>query len=142
MTDESAWPPGRGEMAGKVRSFDWSTTPLGPISSWRPELRTAAAFVLDTAFPAALVWGDARVTLYNDAFVPILGDKPEALGRSFAEIWSEAWSEEGSSIGHLPDKRRISMIFRWSFAAGASLSRPISLSATVRSERATARFSA
>ena len=98
MTDESAWPPGRGEMAGKVRSFDWSTTPLGPISSWRPELRTAAAFVLDTAFPAALVWGDARVTLYNDAFVPILGDKPEALGRSFAEIWSEAWSEIGGFV--------------------------------------------
>lgn len=29
--------------------------------------------------------------IYNDAFEVILGEKPDALGRSFAEVWSEAW---------------------------------------------------
>lgn len=87
--------PPPGEMTQKVRRFDWSTTPLGPIESWPPELRTAAAFVLENRFPAALIWGPELVTIYNDAFRPILGNKPEALGRSFADVWSEAWQEIG-----------------------------------------------
>ncbi len=42
-----------------------------------------------------MVWGAGLTTIYNDAFQPILGKKPEALGRSFAEIWAEAWDEIG-----------------------------------------------
>lgn len=35
------------------------------------------------------------ISIHNDAFRPILGDKPSALGRPMREIWSEAWSEIG-----------------------------------------------
>jgi hypothetical protein len=45
--------------------------------------------------PAAIVWGPGLTTIYNDAFRPILGQKPQALGRSFADIWAEAWEEIG-----------------------------------------------
>ncbi len=45
------------------------------------------------AFPQAIVWGPQLITLYNDAFTPILGNKPYALGRTFSEVWSEAWAE-------------------------------------------------
>ncbi len=82
-------------MARRIRSHDWASTVLGPVEAWSSELRFAAAFVLDTSFPTALVWGPNLVTIYNDAFRPILGNKPEALGRSFAEVWSEAWAEIG-----------------------------------------------
>lgn len=90
------WPPGGGEMAARVRAHDWAATPLGPAGAWPAELRSAAALVLDNAFPAALAWGPGLITLYNDGFRAILGGKhPGALGRPFAEVWSEAWAEIG-----------------------------------------------
>jgi two-component sensor histidine kinase len=84
-----------GGMARRVREFDWAATPLGPAADWAAELKMAASFILESHFPAAIVWGPGLVTIYNDAFRPILGDKPEALGRSFAEIWAEVWGEIG-----------------------------------------------
>ena len=84
-----------GAVARKVREFDWGATPLGPSRDWPPELKTVVRQILESRFPAAIVWGPAYTTVYNDAFLPILGDKPEALGRSFADIWAEAWHEIG-----------------------------------------------
>ncbi|HEY0326677.1 MAG TPA: PAS domain-containing protein [Allosphingosinicella sp.] len=80
-------------MGARIRAHDWAATPLGPIEGWSPELKLATSLVLENGFPAVLVWGPELVTLYNDAFRPILGAKPEALGRSFADIWSEVWNE-------------------------------------------------
>ena len=80
-------------MGARIRAHDWSKSPLGPIENWSVELKLAASLVLENGFPAILVWGPELVTLYNDAFIPILGRKPDALGRSFAEIWSEAWPD-------------------------------------------------
>ena len=51
--------------------------------------------MLDAPFAMALTWGPDLITIYNDAFRPILGDKPEALGRSFREVWAEAWDTIG-----------------------------------------------
>jgi two-component sensor histidine kinase len=59
------------------------------------ELKSAVSFILECEFPNAIVWGPDLITIYNDAFLPILGTKPEALGRSFAEVWSEVWDEVG-----------------------------------------------
>ena len=70
-------------MARRVEAFDWASTPLGPRDQWPVELRSLVSMVLESHFPTALVWGPAYTTIYNDAFRPILGDKPEALGRSF-----------------------------------------------------------
>src|SRR4051794_20675278 len=82
-------------MARMVREFDWAATPLGPQASWPLELKTAVNILLESRFPKAIVWGPALVTIYNDAFRPILGDKREALGRSFADVWAEAWDDIG-----------------------------------------------
>lgn len=80
-------------MIRLVREFDWGATSLGPASDWPPELKTMVNFILESKFPAAIVWGRDLITIYNDAFLPILGDKPEALGRSFADVWSEVWDQ-------------------------------------------------
>lgn len=90
--------PGGGRMGAAVRAFDWASNPLGPCDTWPPELTTAAALVLESHFPMALVWGPALVTIFNDAFVPILGGKPDALGRSFHDIWPEAWPMIGPMV--------------------------------------------
>ncbi len=85
-------------MAAAIRDHDWSATPLGSIDTWPPELRSTVMLILDSAFPAALVWGDELVTLYNDGFTRILGNKPNPLGRPFAEIFHEAWHRVGPIV--------------------------------------------
>lgn len=82
-------------MRERVAAFDWSVTPLGPRSAWPSELRISVRQMLDSGFPKAIAWGSGLTTLYNDAFRPILGDKPEALGRSFRDVWAEVWDEIG-----------------------------------------------
>jgi PAS domain S-box-containing protein len=82
-------------MGVLIRAHDWSATPLGPLEAWPQSLRIAVGMVLGSRFPACIVWGRGLVTIYNDAFRPILGDKPEALGRPFNEVWSEAWPTVG-----------------------------------------------
>ncbi|WP_230532160.1 HWE histidine kinase domain-containing protein [Microvirga roseola] len=51
--------------------------------------------ILHSKFPTFLVWGPELTAFYNDAYRPILGIKPDALGRPFREIWSEAWDVIG-----------------------------------------------
>jgi PAS domain S-box-containing protein len=89
--EQSVWPPGEGEMARRSREHDWAATPLGPIERWPQSLKTAVDLVLASPFPNVLMWGrEFTVCAYNDAYRPLLGDKPEALGRSFLDVWSEA----------------------------------------------------
>ena len=80
-----------GAMAARVAAHDWGATPLGPVEGWPPALRITANLVLASNFPSCLVWGEHKTMIYNDAFCPILGQKPDALGRSFQQVWAEAW---------------------------------------------------
>lgn len=89
-----------GPMADLVRSFPWESTPLGPLATWASAQCVAVNLVLTSSFPACLALGPDLIMIYNDGFVPILGAKPQALGRSFADTWSEAWD----SIGPIADK--------------------------------------
>lgn len=73
-----------GEMAARVRAFDWSATPLGPMDGWSPALRMATDMILATNFPMALRWGPELVLIYNDAYSPALHENhPQALGVLF-----------------------------------------------------------
>lgn len=78
-------------MAEQVRMFDWAGTPLGPSSAWPQSLRTMLSVVLNARSPMCLAWGDELTCLYNDPYRSLLGDKPETLGRPFAEVWADAW---------------------------------------------------
>ncbi|MBA1296788.1 GAF domain-containing protein [Pseudomonas lurida] len=87
------WLQSSSDMAEQVRQHDWASTPLGPLEQWPDVLKTTVALCFASSFPQAIVWGPQLITLYNDAFIPILGNKPYALGRPFSEIWSEVWDE-------------------------------------------------
>ena len=84
-----------GEMGARVQAHDWSRTALGPIEAWPQSLRIALSIVLNSGFPTYLAWGPNLLSFYNDAYAPMLGTKPEALGRPFPEVWPEAWSTVG-----------------------------------------------
>ena len=40
---------GGGEMGALTRAFDWSSTPLGPVSEWPQSLRTAVGIVRNSS---------------------------------------------------------------------------------------------
>ena len=93
-------PVGGGAMGQKVRDFPWETTSLGAIERWPHALLMAVDGMLSSEFPSCLVWGVDLITIYNNGFLPILGARPEALGRPFSEVWNEVWD----AIGPIADK--------------------------------------
>jgi PAS domain S-box-containing protein len=93
------WLAAVGEMARRVRAFDWSDTPLGPLSAWPPAWRTATSICLTSKFPIIVWLGRELVVLYNDGYAPMLGRKhPQALGRPGIEVWSELWDVIGPML--------------------------------------------
>src|ERR1700750_12438 len=83
---------GAGEMSDLIRAYPWPETPIGSPSAWSPALRTIVRILLANRFPMLLWWGPEYVSIYNDAYRPILGDKhPWGLGRPVRECWSEIW---------------------------------------------------
>ncbi len=92
-TTSSAFLSGGGAMGARVRAFDWASTPLGPIAAWPAVLRIMVETILSSRFPHVLFWGPELISIYNDAYAPMLGNKPESLGRSFPDIWSEIWGD-------------------------------------------------
>src|SRR6478752_8987886 len=90
---------GPGQVRGLIREMDWSATPLGPVGSWSPVLRTMVRAALASSFPMLIQWGAQRVALYNDAFAAMLGGKhPDALGRPAKQTWPEAWDRVGRRL--------------------------------------------
>ena len=87
---------GDSETRRLLGARDWQSSPLGPADSWPPELATAVSMVLSSTFPMFLAWGPEQVFLYNDAYIPVLGDKhPSAFGDLFPRVWWEIWPDLG-----------------------------------------------
>lgn len=88
------WLVSGGETGEFIRAFDWSSTSLGPLETWPQSLRTAANFMLEAQQPVYLGLGAESISLYNDAYIPILAGKhPAAIGKPYAVIWPEIWDE-------------------------------------------------
>src|SRR6202789_3209044 len=90
---------GGGDMGELMRSLDWSRTALGPVEHWPQSLKTTVSTCLDSRFAIVIWWGPELVTLYNDRYIKILGDKhPAALGMRAKEIWPEIWHIVGPML--------------------------------------------
>src|ERR1700730_6395077 len=87
---------GATEMRTLIGDKNGADTPLGARETWSSALELSVAIILSSGFPMALRWGPELVTIYNDAYREILGDKhPEALGRPLREVWPEIYDELG-----------------------------------------------
>jgi PAS domain S-box-containing protein len=92
---------GTGEMVGRVRAFDWSSTPLGSIDSWSKELVTIVNLTLGSPSPARTMWGPDFILIYNDAYRAIPGPRhPAALGAPARTIYAESWPVVGPLLEH------------------------------------------
>ncbi len=81
-----------GEMGSRILSYDWPAHPLGDPAEWPAAARTTAATALACRFPIVLWLGDQLRLIYNDGYIPMLGDKhPAALGSAGADVWWDIW---------------------------------------------------
>lgn len=93
MSGRSAFQAGGGAMGAKLRAFDWSSTPLGPIDTWSPVLQATVDTALTSGFPVALFLGPDLICIHNDGYTPMLGNKAGALGVPLRETWAEVWDD-------------------------------------------------
>jgi hypothetical protein len=66
---------GCGEMAERIRAYDWLSTPLGEITTWPSALTTLVELMLAHPYPSAIVCGPERILLYNDAADRVLAER-------------------------------------------------------------------
>ena len=83
-------------MKARVHAHDWASTPLGRAENWSPSLKWSVELILASGFPMSIRWGPDLITIYNDAYAVLLGDRhPHALGKPLRDIWPEIYSELG-----------------------------------------------
>lgn len=96
---------GGGELGERIRSFNWSETPLGPVSSWPQSLRTCIRIMLTSRQPMWLGWGKELIKLYNDPYKAIVGGKhPWALGTPASLVWKDIWHDIGPMLRQVMDQ--------------------------------------
>ncbi len=86
--------PGKSEMAKRMREFDWTKTPLGPVEQWPEALKVSVHITLTARHPMFVWWGDELIHLYNDAYALLLHQRhPWALGQPAKIVWPEIWHQ-------------------------------------------------
>lgn len=84
-----------------ARSVDWGSTSLGRIEEWSSELRSMCNLIMASPHPAAMYWGDDLVTIYNEAYILLAGQKhPRLMGQMYREAWPEIWEDIGPVFGN------------------------------------------
>ncbi|MBS4090064.1 hybrid sensor histidine kinase/response regulator [Pseudomonas rustica] len=80
----------QGEMAERIRAFDWSHTELGPLNTWPASLCSAVQLMLASPLPMVMLWGHAGYMIYNDAYSEFAGGRhPYLLGSPVELGWPE-----------------------------------------------------
>lgn len=75
-----------------ARGVDWAATSLGPIEGWDANLRAMCNMIMASPHPAAMYWGPDLISIYNEAYILLAGNKhPTLMGQSYKEAWLEIW---------------------------------------------------
>ena len=90
--------PGDGEMARRMRGYPWAASPLGDPRDWPGSLRTAVRICLTSRFPMIVWWGEQLFMFYNDAYLPLMGNKHPGLMRPGEQVWGEIWPTVGPML--------------------------------------------
>jgi PAS domain S-box-containing protein len=93
---------GGGEMGARMRSLDWSNTPLGAPERWPQSLKTIVRVMLDSRYAMWMLWGPEFTFFCNDAYLPTVGIKGDwVLGASANRVWEEIWPDIGPRIARV-----------------------------------------
>lgn len=76
-----------------IRHVDWSTTDLGPMQTWRRELRQVVRFMIADTAPAILYWGPNSTIVYNEAYIPLVKERhPTMIGQNAPDVFPDFWN--------------------------------------------------
>ncbi|MBV4552640.1 PAS domain-containing protein [Pseudomonas sp. SWRI102] len=90
LSQNNGCPGWDGEMARRIRAYDWSRTELGAIEHWSASLRSAVQLMLASPLPMVMLWGRQGFMIYNDAYAEFAGGRhPYLLGRAVELGWPE-----------------------------------------------------
>jgi PAS domain S-box-containing protein len=79
-----------GEMAERIRAFEWAKTSLGSMYEWPQSLCTAVNITLQSPVPLVMLWGRDGIMIYNDAYSVFAGARhPSLLGSKVLDGWPE-----------------------------------------------------
>ncbi|KPN91007.1 ATP-binding protein [Pseudomonas nunensis] len=79
-----------GEMAGRIRAFDWDRTELGNLDDWPRSLSSTVQLMLASPLPMVMLWGRLGYMIYNDAYSVFAGGRhPYLLGVPVELGWPE-----------------------------------------------------
>lgn len=88
--DQGVWPAGKSGVAELLRGWTGGETVLGAPADWPAALRSAFQLILLAPSPMTLLWGEAGLMFYNDAYAVICGARhPRILGQSVYDAWPE-----------------------------------------------------
>lgn len=91
--DLTAYPTAALEHNALFLSRSWSTSPLGPVSTWDAQLRGIVQIMMASPFPVLVSYGPEYVLLYNEPYSKVIGTKhPSILGMKYGEAWPEIWT--------------------------------------------------
>ncbi|WP_060844022.1 ATP-binding protein [Pseudomonas sp. St29] len=80
----------KGEMAERIRAFDWSVTSLGSLRNWSHSLRSTVQLMLGSPVPMVMLCGPLGYMIYNDAYAVFAGGRhPYLLGCAVELGWPE-----------------------------------------------------
>ncbi|RIB30113.1 hypothetical protein C2G38_2238477 [Gigaspora rosea] len=97
----------RSSFIDMVYNYDWSSTPLGPMDSWEPQIISLLNFCLKSEFPTTIFLSPEWTMIYNEASIPILKSKhPNALGKPALEIWHESSDSLKSALESVKSTRK------------------------------------
>lgn len=89
-SDRPQFLAGGGDLGCLIAAFDWGCTPLGPISTWPPYIKTTISLILRSQVPMITLWGEDGVMIYNDAYSVFAEARhPQLLGTKVREGWAE-----------------------------------------------------
>jgi PAS domain S-box-containing protein len=75
-------------MAALIAQHDWASTALGPLRDWPAALKTATAMLLHSPLAMVMLVGEDGISIYNDAYAALIGNKhPAVLGSTARESW-------------------------------------------------------
>ncbi|WP_434580656.1 PAS domain-containing protein [Pseudomonas sp. Z5-35] len=90
LSQNNGCPGWDGEMARRIRAYDWGRTELGAIEHWSASLRSAVQLMLASPLPMVMLWGRQGFMIYNDAYAEFAGGRhPYLLGRAVELGWPE-----------------------------------------------------
>lgn len=86
-------------MEKRIRSLDPAGPLPGPLVSWPAAVKHAFRLVMASSQPAYVAWGPDLRFFYNDAYIPLLGEKhPQAWAAPFWKVFAEIKPALGEKI--------------------------------------------